>query len=167
VVEHGVHEPQVTDLIFPAINFAIFAYVLVRFMAGPIREFFRERTARLRDGLAAGDRAQREAASLQAQIEADLRELPHVQERMKADLLATAEKARDSLLTQAREAAERIRADARLVAEQEAQAAQRAVRAEIVEEAIRQATALIRDAVKSDDQARFVRDFVESAGHTA
>jgi F-type H+-transporting ATPase subunit b len=163
VVEHGVHEPQVTDLILPAINFAIFAYVLMRFMAGPIREFFRERTERVREGLAAGDRAQREAARLQAQIEQDLRELPNVQGRLKADLLATAEAARASLLAQAREAAERIRADARLVAEQETQTAQRAVRAEIVEEAIRQATALIRDGVKADDQARFVRDFVQSA----
>ena len=166
MVEHGLHEPRVTDLLFPAINFAIFAFVLVRFLAGPIREFFRERTERLRDGLAAGERAQQEAARLQAQLERDLKDLPSLQERLRADLLATAEKARASLLSQGRQAAERIRADAGLVAEQEAQAAQRAVRGEIVEEAIRQATAVVRDAIGADDQTRLVGDFVASAGHT-
>jgi len=163
VTEHGAQQPGIGDLLFPAINFAIFAYVLVRFLAGPIREYFRERTDRLRSGLLAGKRAQQQAHDLQAQLEKDARELPGVLERLKADLLATAEEARAALLAQGRQAAERIRADANLVAEQEAHAAERAVRAEIVEEAIRQATTLIRDNVTSDDQGRFVREFVGSA----
>jgi F0F1-type ATP synthase membrane subunit b/b' len=167
VVEPGAHEPGIGDLLFPAINFAIFAFVLVRYLAGPIREYFRERTERLRDGLQAGKRAHEQAASLRAQLDQDLRDLPAVRERLKADLLDPAEEARVTLLAQGRQAAERIRTDAALVAEQEAQAAERAVRAEIVEEAIRQATAIVREQVTADDQARFVRDFVESARGTA
>jgi F-type H+-transporting ATPase subunit b len=166
-VEHGIHEPSIADLLFPAINFIIFAFVLVRFLAGPIREYFRERTERLRDGLEAGKRAQREAEELRAQLARDLEALPGMQQRLKADLLATAEEARANLLAQGRDAAERIRADARLVAEQEAQSARRAVRSEIVEEAIRQATALIHDVMRPEDQVRFVRDFVESARHAS
>jgi F-type H+-transporting ATPase subunit b len=161
-VEHGIHEPSIADLLFPAINFTIFVFVLVRFLAGPIREYFRERTERLRDGLEAGKRAQRAAEELRAQIARDMEALPGMRERLRADLLATAEDARAHLVSQGREAAERIRADARLVAEQEAESARRAVRSEIVDEAIRQATALVHDAVKTDDQSRFVRDFVES-----
>jgi F0F1-type ATP synthase membrane subunit b/b' len=163
VTEHGAHQAGIGDLLFPAINFAIFAYVLVRFLAGPIREFFRERTDRLRGGLLAGRRAQQRARDLQAQLDKDVRELPALLERLKADLLATAEETRAALLAQGRQAAERIRIDASLVAEQEAHAAERAVRAEIVEEAIRQATTMIRDAVTPNDQTRFVRDFVETA----
>jgi F-type H+-transporting ATPase subunit b len=163
VTEHGAPPPGIGDLLFPAINFAIFAYVLVRFLAGPIREYFRDRTDRLRSGLLAGKRAQQQAHDLRAQLDKDARELPGVLERLKADLLATAEEARTALLAQGRQAAERIRADATLVADQEAHAAERAVRAEIVEEAIRQATTLIRDTVTTDDQTRFVREFVESA----
>jgi len=166
-VEHGIHEPSIADLLFPAINFTIFVFVLVRFLAGPIREYFRERTERLRDGLEAGKRAQREAEELRAQIARDMEALPGMQERLRADLLATAEDARARLVSQGREAAERIRADARLVADQEAESARRAVRSEIVDEAIRQATALVHDAVKADDQSRFVRDFVESVRHAS
>jgi F-type H+-transporting ATPase subunit b len=129
MVEHGAHHPSIADLFFPAINFAIFAFVLVRYLAGPIREYFRERTERLREGLEAGKRAQRKAQELQAQLDRDIRALPEIQQRLKADLLATAEEARNTLLTQGRQAADRIRADAQLVAEQETVAAQRAVRA--------------------------------------
>ena len=163
MVEHGAHSPGIGDLLFPAINFAIFAYVLVRFLAGPIREYFRDRTERLRNGLEAGRRAQKQAADLQAQLDKDIRDLPALQERLRVDLLTTAEQARAALLEQGRQAAARIRADAALVAEQEAQAAQRAVRAEIVDEAIRQATALVREAVRPEDQTRFVHEFVETA----
>jgi len=42
IVEHAAHHAGIADLLFPAINFSIFAYVLVRFLAAPIREFFRE-----------------------------------------------------------------------------------------------------------------------------
>ncbi len=164
-MEHAAHHPGIGDLLFPAINFAIFAYVIVHFLAAPIREFFRDRTDRLRGELEAGARAREEADRLRAQIEHDLAELPAEQARLKADLLATAEKARATLLSQGREAAERIRADALLVADQETQAARRAVRAEVVEEAIRQAIPLVQAALTPDDQARFVRDFVQSVGH--
>ena len=164
-VEHAAHHAGIADLLFPAINFSIFAYVVVRFLAAPIRELFRDRTERLRNELEAGTRAREEAARLRAQIDHDMAELPGEQARLKADLLATAEKARATLLAQGREAAERIRADALLVADQEAQAARRAVRAEVVEEAIRQAIPLVQAALTPDDQARFVREFVESVGH--
>jgi F-type H+-transporting ATPase subunit b len=168
VVEHGAHQPGLGDLIFPAINFALFVFVLVRFFAGPIREYFRERTERLRDGLDAGRRAQQQAQSLRAELDGEMQELPAVQARLKADLLATAEAARAELLEQGRLAAERIRADAKQVADQEASAGRRALRAEIVEEAVRQAKALVCDHVTADDQARFVHEFVTSAaGHAS
>jgi F-type H+-transporting ATPase subunit b len=162
VVEHGAHQPGIGDLLFPAINFALFGYVVVRFLAGPIREFFRDRTERLRNELAAGERAHQEADRLRVEVEGYLANLPAETARLKADLLATAEETRATLLAHGRQAAERIRADARLVAEQEAQAARKAVRSEVVEEAIRQAIPLVRAALTPDDQARFVREFVES-----
>jgi F-type H+-transporting ATPase subunit b len=167
MVEHGAHQPGIGDLLFPAVNFAIFAFLLARFLAGPIREYFRERTERLRDGLEAGRRAQQQAEQLRTELDREMRELPAVQAKLKADLLATAEEAKAALLEQGRIAAERIRADAKLVAEQEAAASQRALRAEIVEEAARQAKTLVRDHVTSDDQARFVRDFVTAAGQAS
>jgi len=165
-VEHGAH-PSITDLIWPVVNFTLFAIIVVRFLAGPIREYFRARTERLRDALAAGRRAKDEAIALKAQLDRDLAALPALREKLKAELRVTAEHERDSLLAQASTTGVRIREDAKLVADQEIAAARRAVRMETVDEAVRQATALVRAALDANDQERFVRDFVASARTSA
>ncbi|MCW5889390.1 MAG: hypothetical protein KIT14_02435 [bacterium] len=168
MTEHGAHHaPQITDLILPAINFALFAALLVWKLRGPIVEYFRERTERIRDALAAGTRARAEAAALEAEIARDLAELPALTSRIRADLRAAAETERDHLVAQGRRTAERLRNDARLLADQEARAALRDVRREVADEAVREATALVRGALGPDDQARFVREFVSSAGASA
>jgi hypothetical protein len=51
-----------------------------------------------------------------------------------------------------------------MVADQEVTAARQNLRAELIEEAVREATILVRGALRPDDQSRFVRDFVASAG---
>lgn len=167
MVEHGAHHPGIGDLLFPAINFALFAFLLLRFFGGPIREYFRERTERLRDALEAGRRAHQQAEALRADLDREMQALPEIQAKLKADLLATAEEARSSLVEQGRQAAARIRADASLVAEQEGAAAQRALRAEVTEEAARQATLLVREHLTGDDQTRFIREFVTAAGQAS
>lgn len=162
--EAAHHVPTIAGLLFPAINFSIFAFLLVRFLAGPIREFFRERAERLRERLVAGDRSRREAEALKAQLAKDLADLPALRERLKADLRGTAERERERLLAQARQAAERIANDAKLLADQEVAAALRALRAEVIEAATQKAIDLVRATLQPQDQDRFVREFVGSAG---
>lgn len=163
MTEHGAHHPGPGDLFWPLANFLPFAWLLYRFLRGPVREFFRVRTARLREALEAGARARREAERLRAQLEQDVRDLPVLRVRLRADLRASAERERDVLLAAGREAARRIRDDAGLLAEQEVAAARQALRDEVVDEVVRQATTLLRQVIRPEDQERFVRDFVASA----
>src|SRR5581483_6449806 len=93
-----------------------------------LREFFRARTERLREGLAAGARARAEAAALRDRLARDVADLPARLERVKAELRAAAEAERARLVAVAEHAAERIRTDARLLAAQELEAARRSVR---------------------------------------
>jgi len=162
--EHAAHHPGVGDLIYPGINFIIFAAAIVYFLRGPMREFFRARTADIRNALAAGAKAREEAASLRAQIDRELADLPVLRQQMQADLRATAEREREKMVEAATIAAERMRRDAKLAADQEFEEARRRVRAEVVGGAISEATAIVRQALQPDDQVRFVRDFVQSAG---
>jgi F-type H+-transporting ATPase subunit b len=167
-VEHGAaHVPVISELLFPAINFILFAWLLNRALAGPVREFFRERAERLREELAAGDRARRDAEALRAQLARELAELPATREQLKADLLATAERERDQLLAMAKQNAERIRNDARLLADQEVAAARRMLRDEVVEGAVAKASDLVRGSSQADDQKRYVDEFVRGAGALA
>ena len=163
-MEHGVAHGSPSDLLWPVINFGIFVAMLVYFLRGPVREYFRARTERIRGALEAGVRARREAEAARARLAKDLLELPTVRERLRADLRAVAEREQADLLAIGQQTAERIRTDARLLAEGEVVAARRAVRAEVVEEAVRVATAIIRGAVGPDDHERFVREFVAAAG---
>jgi F-type H+-transporting ATPase subunit b len=158
------HAASIKDLLYPTINFALFAWLLVRFLKEPIREFFRARAERIRAEIATGDRARQEAQDLRSRMARDLAELPATIERLKADVRATAERERDQMLVQARQAADRIRADAKVIAEQEVGTARRTLRADTVEEAVRLATGLVRRAMGASDQDRLVQTFVEAAG---
>jgi F-type H+-transporting ATPase subunit b len=166
MTEHGAH-PGVGTLLWPAVNFVLFVALLWKVLPGPVREVFRQRTVRIREALAAGQRALAEAEATRAALERDVAALPDTIARLRADLRAAAERERDNVVGGARRAAERIRADARLLADHEVAAARQALRAEVVDEAIREATAAIRGAIRPEDQERLVRDFVHSAGATA
>jgi F-type H+-transporting ATPase subunit b len=167
-VEHGAaHVPAISELFFPAINFILFAVLLHRALSGPVREFFRERAERLREELAAGERARRDAEALRAQLARELAELPATRERLKADLLATAERERDQLLAMGKQNAERIRNDARLLADQEVAAARRMLRDEVVERTVAKASDLVRGSTQEGDQKRYVDEFVRGAGALA
>src|SRR5437763_627936 len=157
--------------------------VLKRLWFDPALRVIRERTARsegaVREARAiqaeaerlraehAGGRARAEAQALRATLARDVENLPTLRAQLRADLRATAEREREALLALGRAAAERIRTDARLLAEHEFAAARAALRSEVIEEAVRQATALIRQAIRPEDQERFVREFVAGAGAPA
>ena len=164
---HAGTHATIGDLLWPALNFAVFVVVLVRFLGGPIREYFRDRTERLREALDAGARARRAAEALRADLERGLAELPELRERLKAELRETARRECEQLLEAARAAAARIRAAAELVAEQEAAAAREALRTEVIEEAVREAGALVRAALRPADHQRLLRDFVRVGAASA
>ena len=163
--EHGAPHPVPTpgDLLWPALNFVLFVGLLAYFLRGPLIEYFRARAVRLREALDAGARALREAAALRAELARTIAELPAIADRLRADLRAAAEQERDSLIALGRKAADRIRNDARLLGEHELAAARDALRTEVIEEAVREATALVRRAIRPDDHDRFVRGFVAGA----
>ena len=162
-MEHEV-VPTIGQLFWPLLNFILFVWLLVHFLREPVREHFRSRGERLRDALAAGSRAREAAEALRADIARDVTNLPVLREQLRKDLRATAERERDTLVALGRQAAERIRADARLLADHELSAARDALRADVIDEAVRQATALVRKGLGPDDQERFVREFVAAAG---
>src|SRR5262245_6883124 len=163
-MEHGASPPSISDLLWPTLNFIIFGALLVRYLRAPITEFFRERAERIRASLQAGTRARVEAQTLRAALARDVADLPAMRERLLADLRAAAERERDDIRRGAQRAAERIRTEARQLAEQEFAAARHALRLEVVDETIRQATAILRETLGPADRDRLVRDFIERAG---
>jgi F0F1-type ATP synthase membrane subunit b/b' len=165
-VEHSVHGSPV-DLVRPAVNFVLFVSLAVYYLRAPIREYFRARTQRLREALEAGAKARRAAEDLRADLERELADLPALRARIRDDLRAAATHHQAQLLEQGRQAAERIRNDARELAAHELVAARETLRRELIDEATREATALVRAALAPADQERLVRHFARAAeAHT-
>src|SRR5947209_8137526 len=85
----------------------------------------------------------RRAEARRSAIARDVATLPALRAQLRADLRDTAEREREDLLARGRTAAERIRDDARLLAEHEFATSRAALRSEVIDEAVRQATALV------------------------
>ena len=84
-MEHGAAHATIADLLWPAVNFSLFVFIMIRALRGPLREYFRERTDRLKAALEAGARARRDAEAVRAELARELANLPALRERMKAD----------------------------------------------------------------------------------
>ena len=160
---HEIHHPSIIELIKPAINFSLFAAVLVYAFRGSLSTFLSERTARIRLALEAGKKAKHDAEALKAQLEQDTADLPGIRARMVGEMRETAERERALLLERATRVAERIRLEAQLTGEQEAEAARSTLRNATVEQAIAEAMRIVREAVTPDDQRRAAEEFVQSA----
>lgn len=157
------HAPALSDLLFPAINFAIYLVIVVRFVIPAMREFLRRRRADVvqaeSEGSAALARAEQDLAAKKARLAS----LKTEAESLRQDLVAIATRQGERVVAQAEESGKRRVADAQLLAEQESRRALGEVRAELAREAANLAEQRIRTALTADDQRTFVQQFLKEA----
>jgi len=154
------HAPSIGDLLFPGINFLLFAYLLWRVGAGTIGTYLRDRRAEIVAKIEHAASGKRDAEREHAEARAQLARADTEAEALRKDMRAVAEIERERRRKLAVESATRMKADARVVAEQEVRAARAAVREETVRAAVAETLAVLRRQVKTGDQERFVGDFV-------
>lgn len=157
------HAPALSDLLFPAINFAIYLVIIVRYLIPAMREFLRRRRADVvqaeAEGSAALARAEQDLAAKKARLAA----LKAEADGLRQDLVAIATRQGERLVAQAEESGKRRVADAALLAEQESRRALGEVRAELAREASSLAEKRIRTALTADDERGFVQQFLKEA----
>jgi F-type H+-transporting ATPase subunit b len=154
-------------LFFFAINFILFAFVVVYFAAPIAQKFFADRAARIRSNLSRAQSAFAEAQDLANKAAARMAAL-------EAELKKTAAEIEEETAFQvakvkelAKSTAERIRRDATLGAAALAEAAKRRVRAHLAETAATLARDLIGRDFQRDDQGRLIDSFMEKLGSGA
>ena len=157
------HAPSAGDLLFPLINFAIFAALVAKYVVPAAREYLRRREQDIvaaleesRAALGAAEQALARTRSRQATIGNECA-------GMRRDLVSGASLQADRLRAQAEASGKHRLADAALVAEQERRRALQCVRVEVATLATTIAEARIRKALSIEDQRRFVRQFLEDA----
>lgn len=161
---HGEHHaPNPAGLVFPFINFGIYAFLMYRFAWPAIRTWLADRRSNVVTALESARTAREEAEALKAEYETKLRNLEADAARAREEVLANARLEAKNLVDQARQSAERIRNDARLVADHEVSRAKRELQEESAALVARLAAEIVSRQLTDADQSRFVAEFVADA----
>lgn len=160
------HAPPISTLLFPLINFSIFAFILYRYAWPAVRSTLAERRRKIEHEIVAAETAHREAREALAEIESLRARSRDDAAALVASVRAEADAQARALVEAARRAAERIRNDARLLATQEEARAAQSIRAEVAALVVTRAAELVRERFGEADQKRAVGDFLSgvSAG---
>lgn len=165
---HEAHAaPGISSLLFPILNFVIFAYVLVRYAWPSVRSGLAERRRLIEKGVAEAEETYRKVKTELQEIQTRTSRIQEDAEQILTQLRAEAERERAALVEAARKTAERIRSDARNLGEQEAVRAARRIREEMALLVTRRAAEALRQRLEQPDQERYLREFqtaVESGG---
>ncbi len=158
------HSPDITGIIFPLLNFLIYAGIIYYFAIPLIRGFLKSRHDEVLSTITeAADRKRRAEASVQdyrnrlAKLEQEIKSI-------QATLKAEGERDKARLLREAEGVAAKIKSDAQFLAEQEIKLAKRQVLQELAEKAKATATDLIRRSMSETDQRRLVDEFLQEIG---
>ena len=158
----GHHEgiPWLT-LGFSTFNVILFLLVMRRFALPVVRDFVRDRHARILRDLNAADEARAEALRLKAEWEQRLAHLEESIAGMRDQARQDAERERERILADARRTAERIQRDAEQAAAAELRQIRAELRVELARQAMQQAEKTVRERWTDADQQRFVADFLK------
>ena len=152
---------------FFAINFLLFAFVLVRFAGPLIRKFFADRASLIHSNLAKSEEAFKEAEELAKaaaeRIQALEKEVATLKQELEEE--TAFQLRRTSELAKAN--SERIRRDTQITAAAIAENAQRRVRENLARVAAQLARDLISRHFESADQNRLIAGFMQRLGEEA
>jgi F-type H+-transporting ATPase subunit b len=158
------HEPSIGEVVYPAINFILYAGVLYYFVLPLVRNFLRSRHAEIVAAIDQAAAKKQRAEALVREYRAKLAGLEQETQAIRALLREEGEREKARLLREARTMGDKTREDARFLAEVEVKTA----RQDIIEEMARRAEAMARELVQRNisptDQSRLVREFIQQIG---
>lgn len=153
------HVPSITELLFPLINFLIFAFLVKRYGLPLIRQHLRQRRETLTEAVATARHARGEADGYVRKYQELLKVLDGECGRIREELRAEGERERTRIVAEAEETASKLKADADFLAEQEIKMARQQIRGEMALLAEAAAERVIRQHMADADQDRMVESF--------
>ena len=155
----GAHVPSITELLFPLINFLIFAWLVKRYALPIIRQHLQQRREGLVEAVATAQQAKGEAEGYVRKYRELLNVLEEECERIREGLRAEGERERTRIVAEAEESAAKLKADADFLAEQEVKMARQQLRGEMALLAEAAAERVIQQHMAAADQDRMVESF--------
>jgi F-type H+-transporting ATPase subunit b len=158
------HPPEIAGIIFPLLNFLIYAGIIYYFAVPLIRSFLKSRHDEVLATVTEAAARKRNAEALVADYESRLAKVDQEIDSIQASLKAEGERDKARLLREAEGLATKIKSDAQLLADQEVKAAKYQVLLELAERAKVSASDLIRRHLSQADQGRLVEEFIDDLG---
>jgi F-type H+-transporting ATPase subunit b len=143
------------------INFALFAYVVVRFGRKPLQEALKNRKQTIMKEIDAATKMRNDASERLEKYEDKLKHIDDEMERIRDDFRAQGEREKERILAEAREKKERMLKDAQFMIEQEVKQMRNVLMRDTVEAAIKAAETLLESKVSAADHDRISEDYVK------
>ncbi len=157
---HGYGRAEWMDLLFRAINFFLFAFIIVKFTAKPLANALRQRENKIETTLAELEEEKEKARKVHLEYEAKLAQLDKEKERIIQEFISIGEKEKEKIIEEAKKMAEQIKEGAKKAAEQEVRTVKQQLRAEVAEMAAQLAAEVIKQNFKPEDQKKIVEEYL-------
>jgi F-type H+-transporting ATPase subunit b len=158
------HAPPISDVIYPAINFIIYAAILYYFAVPLVRSFLRSRREEIVETIAQVSSKKQRAEAVVNEYKAKLASVEQEAQSIQRSLRQDGEGEKAKLLNEARRLAAKLHDDARFLAEQEVKIARQKRREELADRAEATAVELVRKNISAADQSRLAGEFIQDIG---
>jgi F-type H+-transporting ATPase subunit b len=158
------HAPSITEVIFPALNFLIYAFIIVKFALPPVRSFLQHRRDEVVATMAQASAKKAAAQALVDEYKTKLAAVDQQVQSLQATLRDEGERDKAKLVGEANAMAAKIKADAGILADQEVKMARQKIREDMAIQAEATARALLERNLSVDDQNRLADEFIQNIG---
>ncbi len=155
------HAPSMTTLLYPTINFLIFAFLIYRFALPSVRRILLSRRDQIRDEVGSADQSIEKAKATLQEYRDRLAAADNEVQALIETLRAEGEREKAKIIRDAEELGAKVKADAEFISQQETKVARQQVRDEIARVAHQSAEAIIQSHLRPVDQERFVEQFLQ------
>jgi F-type H+-transporting ATPase subunit b len=156
---HGLEIP--TAVTYQAINFLIYAGLLLYFLRHPVRNFFKTREEAYKQALIKAESARHEAEARKSDIQKRLHAFESSANESLQKAKADAEALKKQIQKEASDLADRLKAETQRSAALEIEKARNLLREEVLAQSILQAKKLLSDKIADGDQQRLQTEFVD------
>lgn len=162
----GIDSAKLQELLWRTVNFVIFAAVLIKLAAKPVKKLFAQRSEEVATTLEELEAKQAEADKAIEAAESRLAEVAQEREKIIQQYMAEGELEKAKILEKANLVAERIKEMAALTIQQETKKASQNLREEVVGVATQMATDMIKKKATPADQQGLVEEYLKKVGDT-
>jgi F-type H+-transporting ATPase subunit b len=158
------HAPPISDVIFPTLNFLIYAFIIVKFAVPLVRSFLRSRREEVISVITQASAKKQQAEALVREYRTKLAGLEKEVASIEASWRDEAEREKAKLLSEAQGLAAKIKEDAQFLADQEVKIARQSIRLEMANQAEAMAEELVQRHLSPADQSRLAAEFIQHIG---